>query len=280
MTILPPSIWMVVAIQRRKPGRDPDALLVGSQRDRKRAGQAAAATEGDGRTETAADRAATDRAGGNGARRRPASAQQPCRPSPSSAPTSPTRFPGWRSRSPWSRRWRWWGCCSPCSATRTRPAPPCCSAPTWRPSSRPEPRCSSATASARSRSRAVIPSAICVDDRWSSSAACVALVAIPLTAGSIQVALDQLLAAKAQPIAEAWASQNRWLRHDAERHRRRPGRHRTRIPARRRPRGPARRAQRQGPERRGTSPCAWSSAAAWSAPRRASVHPVRRVGLQ
>ena len=39
----------------------------------------------------------------------------------------------------------------------------------------------------------------------------VALVAIPLTAGSIQVALDQLLAAKAQPIAEAWASQNRWL---------------------------------------------------------------------
>ena len=36
----------------------------------------------------------------------------------------------------------------------------------------------------------------------------VALVAIPLTAGSIQVAMDQLLASKAQPVAEAWASQD------------------------------------------------------------------------
>ena len=42
-------------------------------------------------------------------------------------------------------------------------------------------------------------------------ASLLALVAVPLTAGSIQVAMDQLLAAKARPVAEAWASQNRWL---------------------------------------------------------------------
>ncbi len=37
------------------------------------------------------------------------------------------------------------------------------------------------------------------------------LVALPLTAGSVAVARDQLLEARARPIAEAWASQNDWL---------------------------------------------------------------------
>lgn len=37
------------------------------------------------------------------------------------------------------------------------------------------------------------------------------LVAIPLAIGSISVALDELAASKATPIAESWASQNRWL---------------------------------------------------------------------
>lgn len=37
------------------------------------------------------------------------------------------------------------------------------------------------------------------------------VVAIPLTAGSLAVAYDQLLASRARPIAEAWASQNQWL---------------------------------------------------------------------
>ena len=41
--------------------------------------------------------------------------------------------------------------------------------------------------------------------------ALVVIVAIPLTAGSIAVAQDQLLASRAQPLAESWASQNRWL---------------------------------------------------------------------
>ena len=41
--------------------------------------------------------------------------------------------------------------------------------------------------------------------------ALVIIVAIPLTAGTVSVALDQLLASRAQPLAETWASQNRWL---------------------------------------------------------------------
>jgi uncharacterized hydrophobic protein (TIGR00271 family) len=42
-------------------------------------------------------------------------------------------------------------------------------------------------------------------------ASLLALVAVPLTAGSVSVARDQLLTAKARPIAEAWARQNQWL---------------------------------------------------------------------
>lgn len=41
--------------------------------------------------------------------------------------------------------------------------------------------------------------------------ALVVIVAIPLTAGTVTVARDELLASRAQPLAEAWASQNRWL---------------------------------------------------------------------
>ena len=37
------------------------------------------------------------------------------------------------------------------------------------------------------------------------------LVAVPLTAGSVSVAQDQLLTARARPVAEAWAAQNQWL---------------------------------------------------------------------
>lgn len=37
------------------------------------------------------------------------------------------------------------------------------------------------------------------------------VVAVPLTAGSVAVAYDQLLASRARPIAESWASQNQWL---------------------------------------------------------------------
>jgi uncharacterized hydrophobic protein (TIGR00271 family) len=42
-------------------------------------------------------------------------------------------------------------------------------------------------------------------------ASLLAVVAVPLTAGSVAVARDQLLSAKARPVAEAWASQNKWL---------------------------------------------------------------------
>ena len=36
-------------------------------------------------------------------------------------------------------------------------------------------------------------------------------VAVPLTAGTIAVAMDQLLQSRVTPIAQSWASQNRWL---------------------------------------------------------------------
>lgn len=42
-------------------------------------------------------------------------------------------------------------------------------------------------------------------------ASLLALVAVPLTAGSLAVARDQLLAAKARPVAESWAIQNQWV---------------------------------------------------------------------
>lgn len=42
-------------------------------------------------------------------------------------------------------------------------------------------------------------------------ASLLALVAVPLTAGSVAVARDQLVAAQARPIAESWARQNQWL---------------------------------------------------------------------
>jgi hypothetical protein len=39
----------------------------------------------------------------------------------------------------------------------------------------------------------------------------VVIVAIPLTAGTVSVALDQLLESRVTPLAQDWASQNRWL---------------------------------------------------------------------
>lgn len=37
------------------------------------------------------------------------------------------------------------------------------------------------------------------------------IIAVPLTAGSLAVARDQLLTVKARPIADAWAAQNQWI---------------------------------------------------------------------
>ena len=132
-------------------------------------------------------------------------------PSPSSAPTSPTRFPGWRSRSRW---------CPPLAVVGLLLSVQ---------------RYSDAAGAALlfgTNVAAIIATGAAVFLGYRIRqvareggipvghlrgrslvvvASLVALVAIPLTAGSIQVAMDQLLAAKARPVAEAWASQNRWL---------------------------------------------------------------------